>query len=336
MFDPMVLPVVWAAIIAVSVALYVILDGFDLGVALLFPFRPDEHDRDVMMNSVAPFWDGNETWLILGGGALWIAFPAAYAVIMPAAYVPVILMLLALVLRGVAFEFRWVAKPDHAAWDIAFAGGSFVAAFMQGVILGAVLGGISVEDGTFAGGALDFLTPFSIFCGFGLVVGYALLGATWLAMRVSGPVEDWARGVAKPLLLAMMIFILAVSAWTPLQFQSIAARWFAWPNMAYLAPVPILTAAAALLVVRGLDNRRPAAPFIGSVCLFLLAFAGLGISVFPEIVPGAMTVWDAASSPKTQSFLLVGVLILLPLVLAYTVFVYWTFRGRVRPGEGYH
>ncbi len=336
MFDPTVLPVIWAGLIGVSVALYVILDGFDLGVGLLFPFRPEEHDRDVMMNSVAPFWDGNETWLILGGGALWIAFPTAYAIIMPAAYIPVILMLLGLVLRGVAFEFRWVSKPDHVLWDLAFALGSFVAAFMQGVILGTVLGGITVEEVRFAGGPFDFLTPFSVLCGLGLVAGYALLGATWLVMRVSGPVEDFAHAAAKPLLIAMILFILAVSVWTPLQFDRIATRWFTMPNMLYLAPVPILTAGAALMVLKGLDRRHAAAPFFGSVALFLLAFGGLAISEFPDIVPGALSIWDASASPKSQAFLLVGVLVLLPLVLAYTVFVYWTFRGRVGPGEGYH
>lgn len=336
MFEPDVLPVIWAGLIAVSVALYVVLDGFDLGVGLLFPFRPEERDRDVMMNSVAPFWDGNETWLILGGGALWIAFPAAYAIIMPALYAPVILMLLALIFRGVAFEFRWVAKPDHGLWDAAFAGGSFLAAFSQGLVLGGVIDGVAVADGRFAGGPLDFLTPFAVLCGCGLVVGYALLGATWLHMRVAGEVEHWARAIARPLLFAMVAFILAVSVWTPLAYDRIAERWFSWPNLAYLAPVPILTAALAVAVLVGLDRGRPALPFLGSVGLFLLAFAGLAISEFPYVVPGALTIWQASAAPESQTFLLVGVLALLPLVLAYTAFVYWTFRGRVRPGEGYH
>jgi cytochrome d ubiquinol oxidase subunit II len=335
-FAPDVLPVVWAGLIGISVALYVILDGFDLGVALLFPFRPAEHDRDLMMNSVAPFWDGNETWLVLGGGALWVAFPTAYAIIMPALYIPVIVMLLALIFRGVAFEFRWVAKPNHRLWDVAFAAGSFAAAFAQGIVLGGIIEGIRVEDGTFAGGPFDWATPFALLCGLGLVAGYALLGATWLAMRVSGPVEDWARRIARPLLYGLLAFILAVSIWTPLQFDRIADRWFSWPNVAFLAPVPILTVGFAAVVLLGLDRRHASAPFLGSVALFLLAFAGLAISEFPYIVPGALTVWEATSPATTQVFLLVGVLVLLPLVLAYSVFVYWTFRGRVRPGEGYH
>jgi cytochrome d ubiquinol oxidase subunit II len=334
--DANLLPLIWAGLIGVSIGLYVILDGFDLGIALLFPFRPEEQDRDLMMNSVAPFWDGNETWLVLGGGALWVAFPLAYSIIMPALYVPVIVMLLALIFRGVAFEFRWVAKPNEELWDIAFAAGSFVAAFAQGVVLGGVIGGIRVENGVFAGGPFDWATPFSVMCGLGLVVGYALLGATWLFMRVSGPVEDFARRAARVLLAAMLVFIALVSLWTPLQFERVAERWFSLPNIVYLAPVPILTAGAAAIVLYGLEKRRPALPFFGSVGLFLLALLGLAISEYPYIVPGVMTVTEASSPVETQMFLLVGVLLLLPLVIAYTAFVYWTFRGRVRPGEGYH
>lgn len=330
------LPVIWAALIGLSIALYVVMDGFDLGVGILFPFRREERDRDVMMNSVAPFWDGNETWLVLGGGGLWVAFPAAYAIIMPALYVPVIVMLLALIFRGVAFEFRWVSKPDHRLWDWAFAGGSAIAAFAQGLVLGGVIHGITVVDGEFAGGPFDWLSPFSVLCGFGLVAGYALLGATWLHMRVAGDVEIWARRIAGPLLIALLAFIVVVSLWTPLQYPRIAERWFSWPNLAYLAPVPVLTALAAALVWTGLASGRPAMPFIGSVALFLLAFAGLGISEFPNIVPGALDIWGASAAPESQLFLGIGVIFLLPMVLAYTVFVYWTFRGRVRPGEGYH
>ena len=334
--DPNTLALVWAGLIGISIALYVILDGFDLGIGILYPFRPAEQDRDVMMNSVAPFWDGNETWLILGGGALWVAFPVAYAIIMPALYVPVIIMLLALIFRGVAFEFRWVSKPNHGFWDIAFAGGSIVAAFSQGLVLGGVLNGIAVEDGAFAGGPFDWLSPFSVLCGVGLVAGYALLGATWLHMRVSGPVEPWAREIAKPFLAALMVFIAAVSVWTPLEFPAIAERWFSWPNLAYLAPVPILTALLAAAVLLGLDRARPAVPFFGAVGLFLLAFLGLGISVYPDAVPGAMTIYEASAPAATQQFMIWGVLAFLPIVLLYTGFVYWTFRGRVRPGEGYH
>ena len=184
------IPVIWALVIGTAVALYVILDGFDLGIGILFPLFKNEEDRDQMMNSVAPFWDGNETWLVLGGGGLWVAFPKAYAVIMPALYLPVIVMLLALVFRGVAFEFRWVAKPRHRKWDIAFAAGSVIAAFCQGLILGGIVQGISVANGEFAGASFDWLTPFSLLCGVSLVVGYALIGATWLEMKTLGAVGE--------------------------------------------------------------------------------------------------------------------------------------------------
>ncbi|WP_181705877.1 cytochrome d ubiquinol oxidase subunit II [Chthonobacter rhizosphaerae] len=330
------LPLIWAGIIGLAVILYVVLDGFDLGCGILFPFAKEERDRDQMMNSVAPFWDGNETWLILGGGGLWVAFPAAYAIIMPALYVPVIVMLLALIFRGVAFEFRWVAKPNHQAWDLAFWLGSTVAAFAQGVILGGMLHGIRTEDNAFAGGAFDWLSPFAIMCGLGVVAGYALLGATWLHMRVSGPLERRSADWARPLLLAMLAFILVVSVWTPLQYDRIAERWFSWPNLLYLSPVPVLTVVLAAVIWVGLDRRNAAAPFLGSVGLFILSFAGLAISNFPYLVPPDITIWDAAAAPASQMFLLVAVVILLPVVLGYTVFVYYTFRGRIGPGEGYH
>ncbi|MBH0238153.1 cytochrome d ubiquinol oxidase subunit II [Methylobrevis albus] len=330
------LPVIWAAVIAVAVVLYVVLDGFDLGLGILFPFTKDERERDQMMNSVAPFWDGNETWLILGGGGLWVAFPTAYAVIMPALYLPVIAMLLALVFRGVAFEFRWVAKPDHRLWDIAFTGGSTLAAFAQGVILGGLLDGITVADRQFAGGPFDWATPFALLCGVAVVVGYALLGATWLNMRVTGALEIKARGWARGLLVAVMLFMGVISLWTPLLFERIATIWFSMPNFLYLAPVPLLALGCALIVWRGLDHGSAAAPFFGTVGLFLLGFIGLAISNFPYLVPPSLTVWDTAAAPESQVFMLIGVVALLPVILAYTAFMYWTFRGRIRPGEGYH
>ncbi len=191
------LPVIWAALIGTAVALYVILDGFDLGIGILFPFAAEEHERDQMMNSVAPYWDGNETWLVLGGGGLWVAFPHAYAVIMPAFYLPVIVMLLALVFRGVAFEFRWLAQSSRKYWNFAFAAGSTLAAFCQGVILGGLVSGIRVENGVYAGGPLEFATPFAALCGLAVVTGYALLGATWLVLKTDGAVAARARIQAK-------------------------------------------------------------------------------------------------------------------------------------------
>ena len=330
------LPVVWALLIGTAVALYIVLDGFDLGLGILFPFFRAEADRDQMMNSVAPFWDGNETWLILGGGGLWVAFPKAYAVIMPALYLPVIVMLLALVFRGVAFEFRWVAKPRHRKWDVAFATGSTVAALCQGIILGGLLQGVTIVDGRFAGGALDWLTPFSLLCGLGVVAGYALLGVTWILMKTEGPVERRARAMAPSLLLVLMTFVAAVSLWTPLAIERIAERWFTFPNLIYLAPVPLATLLLAWSCWRGILGGRSVQPFLSAVGIFLLAYAGLVISNAPWLVPPTLTIWDTAAYVGSQVFMLIGTTLLLPMVLGYTVFVFWVFRGKLKPGEGYH
>jgi cytochrome d ubiquinol oxidase subunit II len=331
-----ILPIIWALLIGVAVAMYVVLDGFDLGIGILFPFFRSESERDLAMNSVAPFWDGNETWLVLGGGGLWVAFPMAYAIIMPALYLPVIVMLLALIFRGVAFEFRWVAKPHHRKWDVAFAGGSMVAAFAQGVVLGGLLQEIRVENGQFAGGAFDWLTPFSILCGLALVTGYALLGATWLMMKASDEVERHARRLGIPLLFALLVFIAAVSLWTPLQIARIAERWFSVPNFYFLSQVPLATLILAWLCWRGIHKQRAILPFAAAVGLFLLAYVGLVVSNAPYLVPPSVTLWDAAAHPSSQFFLLIGAVILLPMIIGYMVFVFWVFRGRVRPGEGYH
>jgi cytochrome bd ubiquinol oxidase subunit II len=330
------LPLVSAAVIAFAVAMYVVLDGFDLGVGILFPYFPSETERDQMMNSVAPFWDGNETWLVLGGTGLFVAFPLAYAVILPALYLPVIVLLLALVFRGVAFEFRWIAKPHHRRWDLAFAGGSTTAAFAQGVILGGLLEGIRVRGSAFSGGPFDWLTPFSLMCGCALIAGYALIGACWLVMKTAGEVERRARRTARPLLVALLGFIGLVSVWTPLEFARVAQRWFGWPNLAYLAPVPLITAALAASCWRGLAGAHPGRAFYSAVGLFLVAFAGLMISTLPYLVPPSITLWQAAAAPGTQAFILSGMAIMVPVILGYTVFVYRTFRGKVRPGEGYH
>ena len=330
------MPVIWALLIGTAVALYIVLDGFDLGLGILFPAFRAETDRDQMMNSVAPFWDGNETWLILGGGGLWVAFPQAYAVIMPAMYLPVIVMLLALIFRGVAFEFRWVAKPRHAKWDVAFAAGSTVAAVSQGVILGALIQGITVVDGQFAGGAFDWLTPFSLMCGLGVAAGYALLGATWLMMKTEGPVEVRARRLAPRLLGLLLAFVALVSVWTPLAIERIADRWFSLPNLYWLSPVPLATLALAWTCWRGTLAGRTVAPFLSAVGIFLLAYAGLVISNAPWLVPPSLTIWDTAAYVGSQVFMAIGTTLLLPMVLGYTVFVFWVFRGKLKPGEGYH
>jgi cytochrome d ubiquinol oxidase subunit II len=330
------LPVIWAALIGIAVALYVVLDGFDLGTGILFPFAKNERERDQMMSSVAPFWDGNETWLVLGGAGLWVAFPLAYSLIMPALYLPVIIMLLALVFRGVAFEFRSVAAGSKWIWNFAFAGGSTLAGFCQGVILGGLIQGIKVEQGQFAGGAFDWATPFAVLCGIGVVAGYGLLGATWLVMKTQGSVADRARRQAKALLLAVLALMGAVSLWTPLAFERIALRWLTFPNLYFLWPVPLLTGIVALMVWRWTDAGREVSAFLGAVALFLLGYLGLVISTFPYLVPPSLTIWQAAAAPTSQLFMLVGTAPLLPIILGYVAFVYWLFRGKVREGEGYH
>ena len=330
------LPVIWGVIIGVAVIMYVVLDGFDLGIGILFPFAKEERERDTMMNTVAPFWDGNETWLILGGGGLWVAFPKAYAVVMPALYLPVIVMLLALVFRGVAFEFRWVAMTSRRWWNAAFAGGSLVAAFAQGVILGGLVQGITVKNGAFAGGPLDWATPFAALGGIGVVLGYALLGATWLLIKTDGVVAERARAHAIPLLLAVIAMMAVVSLWTPIAFERIATRWFSLPNIFFLAPVPVITVLLALAVLHWLKSGREMLPFFGTVGLFVLGFLGLAISTFPYLVPPSLTVWQTAAAAPSQILMLFGVIFLLPVVLGYIVFVYWIFRGKVREGEGYH
>jgi cytochrome bd ubiquinol oxidase subunit II len=330
------LPVIWAGLIGTAVAMYVILDGFDLGVGILFPFSKKETERDQMMNSVAPFWDGNETWLVLGGGGLFVAFPQAYAIIMPAVYLPIILMLLALIFRGVAFEFRWVAQSSKGYWNFAFAAGSIAAAFTQGIVLGTLLQGIEVQNGEFAGGPFDWLTPFSLLCGAGVVAGYGLLGATWLILRTEGTVAARSRDQAKVLLVAVLVAMAIVSLWTPLQIERIAERWFTLPNFLYLSPIPIVTALLAFMVWKWLNDGSEYAPFVGTIGLFLFGYAGIVISSFPYLVPPTLTIWDTAAAPSSQIFMLIGTVFLLPIILGYIVFVYWLFWGKVREGEGYH
>ncbi len=329
------LPLIWAALIGVAVAFYVILDGFDLGIGILFPFAKGDAERDRMLASIAPYWDGNETWLVLGGGGLLVAFPLAYSIIMPAFYLPIIVMLLALVFRGVTFEFRAIAhrKP---LWNAVFAAGSTLAAFCQGLVLGGLVQGVRIENGAFAGGPFDWLTPFGVLCGLGVVAGYALLGATWLMLKTDGDMARRAAWQAKELLVAVLLFMAVVSLYTPLAFPRIAQRWFTMPNLLYLAPIPILTALIALAQWRWIGQRRELAAFLASVALFLFGYLGLVISTFPYIVPPTLTIWQAAAVPSSQMFMLIGTLVLLPFVLGYTALTYWLFRGKVREGAAYH
>ena len=327
---------IWAFIIAFAVFVYVVMDDFDLGLGILFPLFPKKEDRDVMMNSVAPVWDGNETWLVLGGGGLFAAFPLAYAVLMPALYTPIVAMLLGLVFRGVAFEFRWRSQRERNRWDFAFAGGSLIAALAQGVALGAILQGVQVANRAYAGGWWDWLTPFSILTGIAVVIGYCLLGATWLVMKTTGDLREKAYHLSWWLLFAMLGAIGAVSLATPFLDVEYARRWFTWPNLLFTAPVPIAVAAVTALLLQSLTRRQDYRPFVLSLVLFALSYAGLGISMYPYIVPRSITIWQAAAPENSQLFMLVGVSILIPLILIYTGWAYWVFRGKVDPQSGYH
>jgi cytochrome d ubiquinol oxidase subunit II len=327
---------IWTVLLGTAVFLYVLLDGFDLGVGILYGMAPDARARVLLMNSIAPVWDGNETWLVFGGVGLFAAFPLAFAIIMPAVYFPVLIMLLALVFRGVAFEFHFRDTENRTFWDLGFEYGSIVAAFAQGIVLGAFIQGFKVAGRQFAGSTLDCFTPFSLVTGIGLVLGYGLLGACWLIIKTEGPLQDWARGRARIFLIGVLAAIALVSVWTPLMDPAIAQRWFGWPNIVLLSPVPIVTAAIALLAFWSLAKRHEIAPFVCAILLFLLSYIGIAISLFPLIVPPAYTLWQAASAPAAQAFLIVGTLFLLPVILVYTAWSYWVFRGKVRGDIGYH
>lgn len=329
------LTVIWAFIIAFAVFAYVVMDGFDLGIGIIFPFFAVGKVRDQAMNSIAPVWDGNETWLVLGGGGLFAAFPLAYAIILPATYPLMIAMLLGLVFRGVAFEFRWRDPAHRPLWDIAFTAGSIIAAFAQGVTLGALLQGIKVIDDAYAGGWLDWLSPFSVLTGVGVVIAYALLGATWLIWKTEGAGQHRAYRLAGVLGVLTLIAMAAVSAATPYLVFAYWRHWFEMPGVLLTAQVPVLVVVASVFYFRSLRARAERAPFLITLFLFLLGFAGLGISMFPYVVPDQVTIWDAAAPEQSQIFMLVGTVIIVPIILAYTAWAYWVFRGKV--GEhGYH
>jgi cytochrome d ubiquinol oxidase subunit II len=326
----------WAGILSLAVLMYVLLDGFDLGVGILFLLRHDDNDRDLMIGSVAPIWDFNETWLILGGGGLLAAFPLAFAVVIPAVYFPILVMLLGLLFRGVAFEFREVIHARKSVWNRAFAYGSLLAAFAQGVILGNFIKGFQVTGRSFSGTSWDWIAPFPLIAGVGLVVGYTLLGSTWLVMKTEGALQEWARVQSRWSLLGVLAFIVVISVWTPLTEARIAQRWFVLPNLLFFAPVPVLTAVLAWLTWRGLKRNWDILPFIGSMGLFFLAYTGLIISLWPYVAPPSITLWDAAAGPMSQEFLIIGTVFLLPVILLYVFWSYYVFRGKVRGDLGYH
>ena len=331
------LPMIWAGIIGLGVFLYVFLDGFDLGIGLLFPFFNAEGDRQIMLNTVAPVWDGNETWMVLGGACLFAAFPVAYGSLLPAVYLPLIVMLCGLIFRGVAFEIRPKAQRTQYLWDFAFMAGSAMASFCQGVILGTLLQGITIVNGRFAGSPYGWLTPFSLFCGAGLLATYATLGCSWLIMKTDGELQRRMRRMEKPLVLVLLCIIGVVSLWTVLGQPVVAERWFANHNFLYFAPVPVLVVACIVGILISNARKHDRLPFVLAQAILFLGYSGLLISIFPNIVPPSLTIWAASSPPSSQKFALVGVLIILPIILAYTILSYWVFRGKVRlDDEGYH
>ena len=315
----------WAFIIAFAVFVYVVMDGFDLGLGILFPLFPEKADRDVIMNTVAPVWDGNETWLVLGGGGLLAAFPLAYAVMLPALYIPIILMLIGLILRGVAFEFRFKSERYRFLWDTAFAGGSILAALMQGAVMGAFVQGFAVTDNRFSGGAFDWLTPFSVVTSVALLSGYVLLSAAWLIMKGDEALKEWAYGVCRFALIVVSVFIVVFSLWTPFLHPEIAARWFKPGNMVMLSPVPLITAASVVALWMALQRRQRYLPFLLATALFILCYTGLAVSLFPFIIPPGITIWQAAAAPDSQLFMLYGAIPILPIILGYTAYSYYVF-----------
>jgi len=325
---------IWVGIIGLGIFMYVLLDGFDLGIGILYPFAPNEAARDEMMLSVAPVWDGNETWLVLGGAGLLGAFPAVYTIFLPALYIGVFLMLAGLIFRGVAFEFRFKATRSRYLWSWAFAGGSILAAAAQGVVVGAYIQGFAVEGFTYVGGPFDWLTPFTVFTAVSLVLGYALLGATWGILKTEGATREWLYRLTPLILIAVVVCLLGVSVWTPLAQERVMERWL--DNWSVFWPLPTLGLLATILLWRSLQQRHDAFPFLCALALFVSAYVGLLASQWPYVVPPTLTFRDAASAPEAQLFLLLGVLFLLPVVVGYTAWTYWVFRGKVQSGVAGH
>ena len=322
------IPLLFAAVTAFAVVVYVLADGFDLGVGILFLIAPREIDRDRMMQSIEPVWDANETWLVMGGLLLYAGFPAGYYILMPAFYLPIMLMLFSLIFRGISFAFRFQPGPFRRFWDFAFALGSLFATLSQGLILGGIIAGVPVANGAFAGGPLSFFNIEGVLCGLGLVAGYSLLGACWLVRKTEDGTQIFAREIGRTALIATTIMLAAVSGWTALIHGDVAARWFGWPNIAFLAPVPLVTAGIIVALWQSLWGERDARPFVLALALFLLGFVGLVVSLWPYVVRPDLTIWDAASDRSTQIFAGVGVVIIMPIVLAYQAHAYWVFRGK--------
>ncbi len=326
--DVLDLPLIWGGLIALSVFIYVLLDGFDLGCGILFPFAGSDKNRSRIMNSIAPFWDGNETWLVMGGGGLFAAFPVAYGIIMSGLYLPVIFMLFGLIMRGVAFEFRFKATKHRYLWDGFFFVGSIVATFFQGVMLGALVSGMEASNRLYSGGAFDWFTPLSIICGIALIIGYALLGSTWLIIKTEHSLQVWARKVSGWLLSALVIAMVVVTMTTYFSYIEALENWFTVSTLIYVAPMPVVVILLFFLMRKDLTTEREYRPFLLTVALFLMGYLGVCAAIFPYIVPYQMTIYEAAAADTSLSFMLIGALIMLPIILSYTAYAYYTFKGK--------
>lgn len=330
------LPLIWAAFLGLAVTLYVLLDGFSLGIGILFPFADSDAERDLMMASVAPVWDGNQTWLVGGGAALFGAFPQAFNILLGALYLPLMLMLLALVFRGVAFEFRAQARRQRR-WNLAFCGGSILAAFAQGAVLGTYVRGFVFDGEQLLTSPLAWLQPFALLTGLGVVLAYALLGACWLILKTEGELQARARAWGRRLLPAVAGVIIAVCLASPALVPAIAARWLTWPNLLLLSPLPlwmVVVAGALLWSLRQAANDL--APYLLCIALYLLTIAGFVVSLWPYLVPRQFSFWELAAPPESLLFMLVGVLLIVPVVLVYTAHAFYVFRGKVRAEDNAH
>lgn len=325
----MILILTWATIISLIIMTYVLLDGFDLGIGILFPWIKQSEFRDIMMSTVVPVWDGNETWLVFGAAALYAAFPIAYGILLPTLYMPIMILLIALIFRGVAFEFRFKAHKSQFIWDIAFAAGSILAAFIQGIILGTFVKGYGTHL-PLSHSAYHWFTPFTIFTGVAVVCGYALLGATWLIIKTDGILQEKMYRAAKVLLPLVAFFLVSVSIWTPIVEPQVMQRWFSLPNFYYLSPLPILTVLFVFYNFYCLQKKKERLPFILTIGLFVFSYIGFCISAWPYIIPHVLPVWETAAAPSTLKFILVGAAIILPILFIYTLYSYHVFRGKVK------
>ena len=320
----------WAFIIIFGIMMYVVLDGFDLGIGILYPFVKNKTHKKVMKTTIMPIWDGNGTWLVFSGAMLFAVFPMAYSVITSALYIPIVLMLFGLIFRGVALELR--AKASEAKkhiWDALFMVGSFLAAFFQGVILGAYINGLPVENGSYTGSAFDWIAAFPIFCGISVVIAYALLGCTWLIMKTEDSLHELMYRIVKPLIIILLFVILVISLWTPIKYPGVAERWFSLPNFYWLMPVPILIIVSVIGLLRSVVNDDHTKPFLLALFIIFLGFVGLGISLWPYIVYPSLTIYNSIAPVQSQGILLIGTMFFLPIILGYTGMTYYVFRGKV-------